>query len=128
MIEGDLLGLGLADEGGSGVRVGDYHGVGGGVPAYLCVQHAAQGGQGQIGGAVVEKGRDQIAVGVPDVVGGAVDLQGDVRTEGGNHVLGLADGGGAHYHAAGEGQGGGDVSFLHRRFLSFFIRLFCLPF
>ena len=119
MLEGDLLGLGLTDGGGGGVGVVDDHGLGGGVPGDIRPQQLAQGGQRQVGGAVVDEGGDHLAGGVPDGVGGAVDLQGHVRAEGGGDILRLAGGRGSHDHAAGQSQGGGDVGFLHRCFLSF---------
>ena len=72
VLQGQLLGLGLADV--AGVAVVDDHGLAVIVPGDLRPQQLTQGGQGQVGGAVVDQGRDLYPVGVPDGVGGAVDL------------------------------------------------------
>ena len=117
VLQGQLLGLGLADV--AGVVVVNDNSLAGVVPGDLRPQQLPQGGQGQIGGAVVDQGRDLHPGGVPDGVGGAVDLQGHIGAEGGGHTVALAGGGGPHHHAAGEGEGGGDIGFFHIGFLSF---------
>ena len=117
VLQRQLLGLGLADV--AGVVVMDDHGLAVVVPGDLRPQQLTQGGQGQVGGAVVDQGGDLHPGGVPDGVGGAVDLQRHVGAEGGGHAVALAGGGGPHRHAAGEGEGGDDVRLFHVCFLSF---------
>ena len=117
MLQGQFLGFGLADV--VGVIIVDDHGLAVVVPGDLRPQQLTQGGQGQVGGAVVDQGGDLHPGGVPDGVGSAVDLQRHVGTEGGGHAVALAGGGGPHHHAAGEGEGGGNVRLFHVGFLSF---------
>ena len=126
MVEGDFLGLGLADVVGGGIVVVDEDGLGVLVPGDLRSQQLAQGGQRQVGGSVVDQGGDPDSGGVPDGVGGTVDLQGHVGAEGGGHSLGLAGGGGPQDQAAGESQSGGDIRFLHSKFLAFLVCCFAL--
>ena len=136
--QGDLFGLGLADiRAGVGVSVGraavrssglspggsgENDRLGAVVPGYIQTQGLADGGHGQIGGAVDGEGLHLIAVGVPQVH--CLSVQGDLHIGviqlGDPGARGRQGGEGQNAHKQSEGRAAGDPGFpilFHIQFL-----------